>query len=152
MGKPNGALFRGYRASPYQIQWQHLMARGKSYKQHKRGDPPLVMIYNAMADTPAWRSLKPAPRALYLEIKRQYRGRDNGRVLLSYRDAAVRLNSSHNSVGGWFKELEERGFIVCMQKHHLGPSGVGQTSHWRLTEYDYNGHKPTHDYRNWKPE
>ena len=110
------------------------------------------MITNAMADTPAWRSLKPAPRALYLEIKRQYRGGNNGRVLLSYRDAAVRLNSSHNSVGGWFKELEERGFIVCMQKHHLGPSGVGQTSHWRLTEYDYNGHKPTHDYRNWKPE
>ena len=80
------------------------MARGKSYKQRKRGEPPFVMIYNAMADTPAWRSLKPAPRALYLEIKRQYRGHNNGRVLLSHRDAAVRLNSSHNSVGGWFKE------------------------------------------------
>ena len=110
------------------------------------------MIYNAMADTPAWRSLKPAPRALYLEIKRQYRGHNNGRVLLSYRNAAKQLNSSYNSVGGWFKELEKRGFIVCMQKHHLGPSGVGQTSHWRLTEHDYDGHKPTNDYVNWTPE
>lgn len=110
-----------------------------------------MAIYHFMADTPAWRTLKPAPRALYLEIKRQYKGYNNGRVLLSYRDAAERMNCSYNSVGGWFKELEKRRFIVCMQRPHLGPSGVGQTSHWRLTEYDCEGQKATHDYRMWVP-
>ena len=29
---------------------------------------------------------------------------------------------------------------------------MDQTSHWRLTEYEYDGHKATHDYRMWKPK
>jgi len=128
------------------------MSRKKIYKQAKRGVPPFVMILNSMADTSAWRKLKPAPRALYLEIKLRYNGHNNGSVLLSHRDAAKRLNSSYNSVGSWFRQLEKHGFIVCMQRHHLGPSGVGQTSHWRLTEYDCDGHKATDDYKAWKPK
>ena len=127
------------------------MSKSNPYKQRKRGKDQFVAIYHFMADTPAWRTLKPAPRALYLEIKRQYKGYNNGRVLLSYRDAAERMNCSYNSVGGWFKELEKRRFIVCMQRPHLGPSGVGQTSHWRLTEYACDGHKATHEYRMWIP-
>jgi len=129
-----------------------LMSRRKPYNSHKRSEPNFVMLLNSMADTAAWRSLKPAPRALYFEIKRQYNGHNNGRVLLSHRDAAKRLNCSYNSVGGWFKALEQSGFIVCMQKPHLGPSGVGQTSHWRLTEYECEGTRPTHDYKSSRPK
>ena len=127
------------------------MPKNYRYKQRKRGKDQFVAIYHNMADTVAWRTLKPSPKALYLEIKRQYKGYNNGRVLLSHRDAARRLNCSYNSVGGWFKDLEQHGFIVCMQRPHLGPSGVGQTSHWRLTEYDCEGQKATHDYRMWVP-
>ena len=122
------------------------------YKGKKRGPAKFVMIPNRMVDTPAWRDLKPAPRALYLEIKRRYNGHNNGRVILSYREAAERLNASYNSVGGWFKQLESHGFIVCMQKPYLGPSGVGQTAHWRLTECACDGYKATHDYLSWKPD
>ena len=127
------------------------MSRSRKYKLHKRGEPKFVQIFYSLMDTAAWQSLKPAHRALYLELKRQYNGYNNGRVLLSYRDAAKRLNVSYNSVGSWFKALEKCGFIICMQKNYLGPSGVGQTSHWRLTEYDYEGQKATHDYRMWVP-
>jgi hypothetical protein len=93
------------------------------------------------------RSLSTSGKAVYSDSA----GYNNGRVLLSYRDAAERLNSSYNSVGSWFKELEKRGFLVCMQRPHLGPSGVGQTLHWRITEYACDGHKATHEYRMWKP-
>ena len=72
------------------------MPKYSTYKQHKRGKEQFVAIYNSMVNTIAWRSLKPGPKALYLELKRQYNGHNNGRVLLSYRDAAVRLNCSHN--------------------------------------------------------
>ena len=125
------------------------MPKSQKYNIHKRGKPKFVQIHYSLMDTAAWKSLKPAHRALYLELKRQYNGYNNGRVLLSYRDAAKRLNVSYNSVGSWFKELEKCGFIICMQKHYLGPSGEGQTSHWRLTEYDCEGQKATHDYRMW---
>ena len=128
------------------------MANSKPYKSRKRGQPKYVMLYHWIADTDAWRTMKPAPRALYFEIKRNYNGHNNGTVLLSYRDASKRLNVAYNSVGKWFRELEERGFIDCMQKHHLGPSGVGRTSHWRLTEYDYDGRPATADFKNWRPD
>ena len=124
----------------------------RKYKFHKRGEPKFVQIYYSLMDTTAWKNFKPAPRALYLELKRQYNGYNNGKILLSYRDAAKRLNVSYNSVGSWFKELEKCGFIICMQRPHLGPSGVGQTSHWRLTEYEYDGNSATHEYRMWKPK
>ena len=128
------------------------MSRRRKYKDYKRGKPKFVLIYHSLMDTAVWKTLKPAHRALYLEIKRQYNGHNNGKILLSYRDAAKRLNVSYNTVGGWFKALEKHGFILCMQKHYLGPSGVGQTSHWRLTEYDCDGQKATNDYQRWKPE
>lgn len=127
------------------------MSKRRRYKSHKKGHDKFVQIHHFIMDTVAWKTLKPAHRALYVELKRQYNGYNNGRILLSYRDAAKRLNVSYNSVGGWFKELEKCGFIICMQRHHLGPSGVGQTSHWRLTEHDCDGLKATHDYRNWTP-
>ena len=76
--------------------------------------------------------------------------RNNGQILLSYREAAKLLNVSHNTVGRWFKELERRGFIVCMQLH-LGSSGVGKTSHWRLTELTTpDGKAATNEFRKWK--
>ena len=39
-----------------------------------------------------------------------------------------------NTVGPWFKMLEERGFIYLTQAPHLGPSGIGQASIWGLEE------------------
>lgn len=128
------------------------MSKNKPYKQQKRGKQPFVMLYHSMADTEAWRTLKPAPRALYLEIKRNYNGHNNGKVLLSYRDAANRLNCCYNSVGKWFKELEKRGFIKCRQRPQLGPSGVGRTSHWCITEFECGGTRATNDYYKWKPD
>lgn len=123
----------------------------KSYKSNKRGNRKHVAIYEDMQVTEAWRTLKSSPRGLYVELKRRFTGRNNGQILLSYRDAASLLNASPNTVGRWFKELERRGFIVCMQRHHLGPSGVGKTSHWRLTELPTpDGKAATNEFRKWK--
>lgn len=41
----------------------------------------------------AWRSLKPGPRALYIELRRCYNGINNGAIILSHRDAAKALNA-----------------------------------------------------------
>ena len=127
------------------------MAKNKNYKQTKRGGGGKhVAIYEDMQRTEAWKTLKPSIRALYVELKRRYNGSNNGIIILSHRDAGRALNVSHNTVGKWFKELERRGFIVCVRRHHLGPSGVGQTSHWRLTEVPSMDRKPaTLEYKSW---
>ena len=82
----------------------------------------------------AWATLKPGPRALYVEMKRRYNGSNNGRITLSHREAARLLNVHRNTVGPWFAELERRGFIRMTQGPCLGPSGIGQSAHWALDE------------------
>ncbi len=77
---------------------------------------------------------EPGPRALYIELKRRYNGRNNGRIILSQRDAAKAINVNRNTVGGYFAELERRGLIAMTQGPYLGPSGVGQASLWALQE------------------
>lgn len=126
------------------------MAR-KSYKYHKKGVGHFVQLHEWFQKTEAWATLPPGPRALYIELKRRYTGSNNGRIVLSHREAAKALSVHRNTVGPWFKELEARGFIVMSQAPYLGPSGIGQTSHWRLTELPTDDMKtPSKDFASWR--
>jgi hypothetical protein len=111
----------------------------KYYKQKKRGAVRFVQLHEWFQKTTAWSTLPPGPRALYIELKRRHTGSNNGHIILSHREAAKLLHVHRNTVGPWFKELEARGFIVMTQAPYLGPSGVGQTSHWLLTEIPGHG-------------
>ncbi|KAJ04128.1 hypothetical protein [Sulfitobacter mediterraneus] len=106
----------------------------KPYKAKKKGAGRFVQLPEWLQASEAWATLKPGPRALYVELKRRYTGSNNGRIILSHRDAGKALAVHANTVGGWFKELEARGFIRVTKGHYLGPSGVGQSSHWALEE------------------
>ena len=107
---------------------------GKPYKRSKRGIGRHVQLGEWLQASEAWSTLKPGPRALYVELKRRYNGRNNGQITLSHRDAAKALNAHRNTVGAWFSELINRGFIVMAQEPYLGPSGIGKASVWALTE------------------
>jgi hypothetical protein len=114
----------------------------KSYKGHKKGAGRHVQLPEWLQASEAWATLGPGPRALYIELKRRYNGTNNGRIILSHRDAAKALHVHRNTVGPWFKTLQERGFIQMTQAPHLGPSGVGQSSHWSLDEVQGVDMKP----------
>lgn len=114
----------------------------KPYKANKKGAGQFVQLPEWLQKTEAWRTLKPGPRALYVELKRRYSGKNNGRIILSHRDAAKALNVHRNTVGPWFDELAERGFIRMTQAPHLGPSGVGLASIWALDEMPTDDMKP----------
>ena len=125
------------------------MARGGN--KTGRSAPKFVQLYYWMQNTEAWATLPPGPRALYVELKRLYNGHNNGAIFLSHRDAAKALNVHRNTVGGWFKALEERGFIVMTKGPYLGPSGVGIASTWALTELATNdGQRATNVFKKWK--
>ena len=125
---------------------------GRSYKRGKRGAGRHVQLPEHLQATAAWRDLKAGPRALYIELKRRYIGSNNGRIILSHRDAADALNAHRNTVGNWFKELEEHGFIAMTHAPHLGPSGIGLAAQWALQELPTcDGRAPTMGFRHWKP-
>ncbi|GIT85019.1 hypothetical protein [Roseobacter sp. OBYS 0001] len=115
---------------------------GKLYKANKRGAGRHVQLPEWLQSTEAWATLKPGPRALYVELKRRYNGSNNGRIFLSHRDAAKALHVHRNTVGPWFDELEGRGFIRLTKGPHLGPSGVGKASVWALDEEKTPDMKP----------
>lgn len=121
----------------------------KPYKRHKRGTGRFVQLTEYMQASHAWASLRPGPRALYIELKRRFNGTNNGELYLSHRDAANSLNVARNTVAGWFRELEQRGFIRKTVEHHLGPSGIGQASLYALEEETCDGKPATKGFMRW---
>jgi DNA-binding transcriptional MocR family regulator len=110
------------------------MSKRKPYKHPKKGTGRHVQLPEYLQASEAWRTMKPGPRALYIELKRRFNGRNNGQIILSHRDAAEALAVHRNTVGAWFEELEARGFIWMAQGPYLGPSGIGQAALWALAE------------------
>ncbi|MBL4871835.1 MAG: hypothetical protein JKY41_00175 [Rhodobacteraceae bacterium] len=123
----------------------------KQYKYQKKGAGRHVQLSEWLQASEAWATMKPGPRALYVEIKRRYNGTNNGLIILSHRDAAVSLSVNRNTVGAWFKELQWRGFIRMTQAPHLGPSGIGKASIWAIEDEATADMKPaTKNFMKWK--
>lgn len=120
------------------------MARpAKRYKAHKKGGAGRhVQLPEWLQASEAWATLKPGPRALYIELKRRFNGANNGDIFLSHRDAATALNVNRNTVTGYFRELAEREFITMTEAPHLGANGIGKASKWALQEEPTTNGKP----------
>ncbi|WP_071672699.1 hypothetical protein [Nioella nitratireducens] len=117
------------------------MAR-KPYNRNKRGAGRHVQLPEWLQASEAWATLKPGPRALYIELKRRFNGSNNGRIIFSHRDAAAALHVHRNTVGPWFDELQARGFVFMTQAPYLGPAGIGKASIWALGEMPTTDGKP----------
>lgn len=127
------------------------MSRGKPYKHSKRGTGRHVQLQEWLQATEAWETMKPGPRALYVELKRRFLGSNNGRIILSHRQAAEALNVHRNTVSAWFDELVDRGFIRVECPPHLGPDGIGKATLWALTELKTADGKPaTSNFKHWR--
>ena len=128
------------------------MAR-KAYGEHRgKGKATKhVQLPEWVQASEAWKTLKPGPRALYIELKRRFNGRNNGHIILSHRSAAAALNVNRNTVGSYFSALVERGFIRETRGHCLGPSGVGEAAHWALEELPLcEGQAPPKSFMRWR--
>jgi DNA-binding transcriptional MocR family regulator len=125
------------------------MARGGN--KTGRNKPKFVQVFEWMMITEAWAAMPSGPRALYLELKRHFNGHNNGSVFLSHRDAAKALAVHRNTIGPWFRVLEQHGFIAMTRGPHLGPSGVGIAATWALTELaTSDGKRATMDFKKFK--
>ncbi len=122
----------------------------RPYKHHKKGAGRHVQLSEYLQATAAWSDLKPGPRALYVAVKRRFNGSNNGRIVLSHREAALALNVHRNTVGPYFQELIEHGFIRVIQGPYLGPEGIGKSALLSLTELPtHDGQSATKDFLRW---
>src|SRR5271170_5597397 len=128
------------------------MGRDKHERErHKNRLPPFVPLLIDTLDQPAWRVMSHGAQILYVALKRRYgqKLQNNGRLFLSQRTAAEELNSHHNQIARWFRELKHFGFIVMQTPGFLGVEGKGQAPRWRLTELGYMKDPPTRDFARW---
>jgi hypothetical protein len=128
------------------------MADRHDRRRKKWTSGPFVRLDLFMMESAAWRSLTPAARAVYTEVRRRYNGSNNGSIALSVRDAAARCNINKDTAAKAFVTLQERGFIECVT-----PGGftrkVRHATEWRLLNErcDKTGVLPTKAFMRWRP-
>lgn len=79
-------------------------------KGRSKGTERGIWIERFHLDSPAWKSLRPLPRALFLEVLQRYNGFNNGRIGLGVLEAGRELHVKKNTAGLAFKVLVDRGF------------------------------------------
>lgn len=92
-----------------------------------------VMLEHYLLATPAWRALSANARALYVEVKRRYNGKNNGMISFSARDAGDALNASHHTGARVLQELQQHGFIAVTEQSSFDRK-VKIARGYRLTE------------------
>jgi DNA-binding transcriptional MocR family regulator len=125
-------------------------------RQGRHGEPDksarYVKLHHWMIQSPAWQSLDGNDRSVYVEIAAHYRGpgTNNGYIAYSVREAAKSLNIGKSTAARCLARLEERGFIVCMQKGVFKASR--HATEWRLTEHacDRTGELATKTFMSWQ--
>lgn len=130
------------------------MAGGKKRADHRadlRGKP-FVGLPAAVLYSPAYQNLGLVPRAILLELLGRFNGYNNGKIGMSYREMADRLNmKSLKGIGPAIVVLHGHGFLdVTME----GKWKQKQARTYRLTflSSGSNGQVPaTNEYARWTP-
>jgi hypothetical protein len=87
-----------------------------------KGGGRFVQLHEYIAHTYAWSRLAPLSKCAWLEINFVYNGTNNGRLGVSARNLAKRLDIGKSSATRAIKDLENWGFLVCVKRsdrlHH----------------------------------
>ena len=120
-------------------------------KGRNPGGAPFVQLFHYLLNSPAWQSLRPPARALYVEIVKRFNGCNNGEISLSVREAARLLHIAKDTAGKTFHELEDKGFVRRRQCGSFDWK-IHHASTWILTEHLLGDALATRDFMRWRPE
>ena len=125
---------------------------GSRKRGEKRSEGQYVPLPYAQLKSAAWRSLSGNAVRLWLELHTRFNGGNNGRLTLSYAEAADILGMGKASVQRAYQELVEHGFVALEKE---GNWYHRRAHEWRLTTKPMqtaSGKKlPTHEWHSWRP-
>ncbi|MDA8586706.1 helix-turn-helix domain-containing protein [Rhodobacteraceae bacterium] len=99
-------------------------------KSNRKSEGQYVPLPYSQLKSPAWRSLSGAAIKVWLELHTRYHGGNNGRLTLSYAEAAKNLGMGKATVHRAYNELVESGFLALEKEGDW----YGRLAHeWRLT-------------------
>lgn len=118
-------------------------------KSKRRSEGQYVPLPYAQLKSEAWRSMSGAALKVYFELHTRYNGGNNGKLTLSYAEAAEALGMGKATVKRAYEELVEHG-LLAMQKE--GNWYHRRAHEWRLTTKPMQGAKgkvpATNEWRN----
>lgn len=111
----------------------------------------------------AWQHASVYEKALYVELKRRYNGKNNGDIPMSHREAQSLLGCSNKPISAAFAGLQRKGFIKAAVKGSFDWKAArtgdnnGRSTRWELTELPLDLPLKvltggTKDFMKWKPE
>ena len=125
----------------------HKPKRRKVGKDGRNSEHQYWNLPYSMMQSAAYRLLSgPAVKVLH-ELRSRFNGYNNGRIFLSYEDAASQLALSKSTVKRAFDELQDVGFLKLVK---LGSMHGRRASEWLLTFENQDGVKATHDWKSWQ--
>ncbi|MEP0090841.1 MAG: helix-turn-helix domain-containing protein [Roseobacter sp.] len=121
-------------------------------KSKRRSEGQYVPLPYSQLKSHAWRALSGAAVKLWLELHTRFNGSNNGRLTLSFAEAAKALGMGKATVQRAFSQLVDHGFLVLEKE---GTWYSRRAHEWRLTtkSVDRVGRREiaTHDWHNWRP-
>lgn len=106
-----------------------------------------LSIPDEIMESPAYRDLKPPPRALLLEFLYLYRPNRNGKLTITTDKAELLLKVGDKVASRAFYELAEHGFIK-LAAHSDWYNSKGRE--WEITFLPKNNREPTNEFRQWR--
>ena len=120
-------------------------------KRQRKSKGPHVQVPKAIMATPAWRTMSPWARLLWIDLRGWLRNDDlnNGKVHRACRKAAEAIGANKDTIARRFVELEHFGFLRRTAEGFLGSDGRGIAAKYRFTDLAYGTHPPTREYEKW---
>jgi hypothetical protein len=114
---------------------------------------PHVRLYVDLASSAAWRDLKPAERAVWLQIALRCNGTNNGRLAASVRDLARECNINKDTAGKAIDRLINHGLLEVAQASSFSLK-LKKAAEYRVTTLpcSLTSAPPTNAWRQWRPE
>lgn len=139
------------------------MAKGHNLKGRSTNpDGKYTLLYEWFMKSPAWRSLDVYACRVYFELRRRYNGKNNGGITASVRELAKAINCSNRPIIRALQELQERGFIIAVQKGsfnwktRIDSSEKNRATVWLLTEIPQDEPERSltarKDFMKWRPK
>ena len=119
-----------------------------------------ILIYERVVNTDAWRSLDVYAWCVYFELLSRYNGKNNGAITASTRELCRNINCSDKPVTRALRDLQDRGFIVAIQKGSFNWEKTtdrwtkNRASVWLITEFPQDEPvkelTPRNDFLKWR--
>jgi len=121
----------------------------KSYGEPKGKFAPVPL---SLVDNDAYRALGSAAQALLIWFLLEWKGtnfNNNGKIIMSVRQAAERINVTRDTAAKAIRDLQAKGFIVVRKGGSLGIEGHGKCPEYEITSIATPAAPASQLYREW---